>query len=119
MIILSAVTSSEAFSDWQFWFALFGLLMTFANIRLTLQTHKEKQEVVQIKNEIQTIINNNVSAEAVASVVINDEEKIKELATVITETLIARKTPHFIVDDSGTMSITIPDSHHSLKFERK
>ena len=114
MIILRTVTSSEAFSDWQFWFALFGLLMTFANTWLTLQTHKEKQEVAEIKNEIQTIINNNVSAKAVASVVLNDEESIRKISTAVSKNISKETTaemlkmytedghpPSYVLDEKG------------------
>lgn len=120
MILFNTVTSDAAFADWNFWFSLFNLLAVFANTYIARKIFKEKKEIVQIKNDIQTIINNNVSAEAVASIVINDEEKIKELSTVIAETLIARKTPQFLYDESSAnLSIVIPDSHHSLKFEHK
>ncbi len=85
MIILNTTSTSDAFFDWNFWFALFNLGAVLINTYLARKIYKEKKEVVQVKNDIQTIINNNVSAHAVASIVMNDEDAIREISAEVSK----------------------------------
>lgn len=122
-----AETASLNSIDWDLFFTVINTCIAAFSTWCAHVANKSKNEAVKIKNtinaeienEIEIAIKNNVSAQAVASIIFNDEEKIKELATNVANTLITERTPKFHLEENGTLNIDIPESSHALKLTRK
>ena len=133
MFLINTITSvavetvSSNSIDWNLFFTAINTGIAAFSAWCAYASNKNKDEVVKIKNtinteienEIEIAIKNNVSAQAVASIIFNDEEKIKELATNVANTLITERTPKFHLEENGILNIDIPESSHTLKLTRK